>query len=281
MTTTTPRPSGSSRPARSKLDPDELAALEEQRDFLLRSIEDLDAEHDAGDIDEADYTQLKDDYTARAAEVLRAIDEQRQAYAEAKRPARRGRLLVSGAAVVIVALVAGWLVARSSGQRQAGQSVSGQAVPTQPQMGQGVDACITKFRSEAPVEGLKCLDAILKQRPSDAVARTFRGWLLYQAIQGTGQADLEAQAKADITAGSQAAPAFPIPHFFLAYIANAEGDTATAKAQLDEFDKMGGSAQGMDAAVQQLRDEIDGTAATTAPGAAPTSAPAAAPTSAP
>src|SRR4051794_18690615 len=49
------------------LGPDELAALEEQRDFLLGSLRDLDAEHDAGDVDEADYLALKDDYTARAA----------------------------------------------------------------------------------------------------------------------------------------------------------------------------------------------------------------------
>ena len=39
----------------SPLDPDELAALEEQRDFLLRSLDDLEREHDAGDIDEHDY----------------------------------------------------------------------------------------------------------------------------------------------------------------------------------------------------------------------------------
>ena len=58
----------------SRLDPDELAALEEQRDFLLRSITDLDQEHAAGDLEDGDYQSLKDDYTARAAEVLRAIE---------------------------------------------------------------------------------------------------------------------------------------------------------------------------------------------------------------
>jgi hypothetical protein len=31
------------------------APLEEQRDFLLRSLDDLEREHDAGDIDETDY----------------------------------------------------------------------------------------------------------------------------------------------------------------------------------------------------------------------------------
>ena len=50
------------------------AALEDQRAFLLSSLADLDAEWDAGDIAEDDYLALKDDYTARAAAVLRALD---------------------------------------------------------------------------------------------------------------------------------------------------------------------------------------------------------------
>ncbi len=50
------------------------APLEEERDFLLRSIRDLDAEHAAGDMADGDYARLRDDYTARAARVLRALD---------------------------------------------------------------------------------------------------------------------------------------------------------------------------------------------------------------
>lgn len=47
--------------------------LEEQRRFLLTSLRDLDAERHVGDIAEADYLRLRDDYTARAAAVLRAL----------------------------------------------------------------------------------------------------------------------------------------------------------------------------------------------------------------
>jgi hypothetical protein len=49
-------------------------ALEEERGFLLRSLEDLDAELAAGDIAGADYEMLRDRYTARAAAVLRALE---------------------------------------------------------------------------------------------------------------------------------------------------------------------------------------------------------------
>ena len=39
-------------------DPDALAALEEERDFLLRSLADLDRELAAGDIDDVDHLSL-------------------------------------------------------------------------------------------------------------------------------------------------------------------------------------------------------------------------------
>ena len=55
----------------------DLDALQQEREFLLRSLRDLEAEHQAGDIDETDYGSLRDDYTARAAAVLRAIEKGR------------------------------------------------------------------------------------------------------------------------------------------------------------------------------------------------------------
>jgi tetratricopeptide (TPR) repeat protein len=51
--------------------------LNEERDFLLRSLQDLEEERRAGDVDSHDYAVLKDGYTARAAAVLRALDRRR------------------------------------------------------------------------------------------------------------------------------------------------------------------------------------------------------------
>ena len=50
-----------------------LAQLEEERDFLLSSLSDLEHEFSAGDIDEGDYFSLRDSYTARAAVLIRDI----------------------------------------------------------------------------------------------------------------------------------------------------------------------------------------------------------------
>jgi hypothetical protein len=59
------------------IDDVDLEALEQERSFLLRSLADLDAEHEVGDIEDDDYQSLTDDYTARAAAVLRAIQAER------------------------------------------------------------------------------------------------------------------------------------------------------------------------------------------------------------
>src|SRR5580658_2201152 len=72
MATTDPARSASS-PSTAAPDAD-LESLEQEREFLLRSLADLDAELEAGDIDDDDYRSRTDDYTARAAAVLKAIE---------------------------------------------------------------------------------------------------------------------------------------------------------------------------------------------------------------
>ena len=57
------------------MNPDQLAELEDERRFLLRSLRDLDAELAAGDVDRVDYETLRDGYTKRAADVLRGIED--------------------------------------------------------------------------------------------------------------------------------------------------------------------------------------------------------------
>ena len=64
-----------SQSATTPMNPDRLAELEDERRFLLRSLRDLDAELDAGDVDIDDYATLRDGYTKRAADVLRDIEE--------------------------------------------------------------------------------------------------------------------------------------------------------------------------------------------------------------
>ena len=103
---------------------DQLAELEEERRFLLRSLKDLEREHDAGDVDDVDYATLKDGYTVRAAQVLRQIEEGRRRLAP--RPPRRwGRLLAVLVAIVVGAAGIGVMLAQAWGERGANQEITG------------------------------------------------------------------------------------------------------------------------------------------------------------
>src|SRR5262245_6573929 len=162
------------------MNPDRLAELEEERRFLLRSLRDLEAEHDAGDVDDHDYQTLRDGYTKRAATVLRAIDEGRAGLPSA--PSRRwGRRLVVVGVVVAVGAGGGWMVARSSGQRVGGQEVTGGTAATD------VATLLAQARALLNVDPLQAQQLyrrVLEQRPDHAEALTYSGWLLFTASRG-------------------------------------------------------------------------------------------------
>jgi len=103
---------------------DRLAALEEERRFLLRSLTDLEREHDAGDVDDLDYQTLKDGYTVRAATVLRKIDEG-QGELPVKSSRRWSRVIAVTAAVLVGSIAVGLVLAGAWGERSSGQEITG------------------------------------------------------------------------------------------------------------------------------------------------------------
>jgi cytochrome c-type biogenesis protein CcmH/NrfG len=110
----------------TRLDPEETSELERERDFLLKSLDDLETERAAGNIDDASYTELHDDYTARAAATIRAlrdgVDARPAAPAVAWR--RRGPVI---AGIVAFAALAAVTLAAALGARLPGQTSSGSA----------------------------------------------------------------------------------------------------------------------------------------------------------
>ena len=110
--------------------------LEEEREFLLRSLDDLDGERAEGNIDDETYERLRADYTARAARVLRALDGEPVAGAEAdgpsaSRPSTTRRLLSAGGIVAFVVIV-GVGLAYGLGARLPGQTITGRQTPAGP-----------------------------------------------------------------------------------------------------------------------------------------------------
>jgi uncharacterized protein (TIGR02996 family) len=110
----------------TRFDPDALASLESERDFLLRSIADLETEREAGNLDDDRYRAMKDDYTARAAAVLRSIEEGPAALPPPAPVPRRRRLLTGGGVLVFV-LLASLALAAALGNRRDGDTVTGNA----------------------------------------------------------------------------------------------------------------------------------------------------------
>ena len=182
-----------------RLDPDALAALEEERDFLLRSLDDLERELEAGDIDEGDYRTLRDDYTARAAEVLRAIDAGREAFDDARptTTATRRALVVLG--VVAVAVIAGVLVTQASGRR----GTSGPTGLDVAAASSRVDDCQALEQEGDSGAARDCYSEILESLPGNVAALTFRGWLQvreFDAAAGIDDLDRAIRLDPDATA---------------------------------------------------------------------------------
>jgi tetratricopeptide (TPR) repeat protein len=215
---------------KTAVDLDALADLEEQRRFLLQSLKDLDSEHEAGDIDEADYRTLKNDYTARAAAVLHAIDERRTGLAQKQRGARRRRSTKWTAVVVTVAVAiaigGGILVATSSGERVPGQTATGN-VPSN--VSDQLNAAQQDIAQGKAVDALKLYDQVLKQDPQNAQALTFRGWILESA-------NLHDEALASLDKALAADPTFAMAHYFKgAVLFEGKGDPAAAVKEFEAF----------------------------------------------
>lgn len=235
-----------------RLDPDRLAELEEQRDHLLASLRDLESEHDAGDLDDHDYGELKDDYTARAAEVIRAIDEHRDLLEQSRPERNRGRTALVVVSVLAVAVLAGFLLARSSGQRGSG-TITG----NDDTLRQRLASCqMTSFQK--PAEGVDCYADILDEHPDNLEALTYQGWAFVRDDQ------VERGAK-NLARVVEIDPDYPDARVFRAVLlaragtaARAKGDDATARqsytaaaAEVDRFYRN----DPPEVAVQVLRQE--------------------------
>ncbi len=95
--------------------------MEGERDFLLRSLDDLDAELLAGNVDPDTYRTLHDDYTARAAAVVRSLDD--GVPRAAPGPKRLRAVTVAG--IVLFCVLLAFLLARAVGERRPGQTATG------------------------------------------------------------------------------------------------------------------------------------------------------------
>ena len=231
----------------TRFDPDALASLESERDFLLRSIADLETERAAGNLDDERYRALKDDYTARAAAVLRSIEEGHDAR-PAPPPVPRRRKVLTGGAVLAFVIVAALALAAAAGKRHGGQTITGNAQSTSAESSNGQSsgdqsdtarrAALERQVKEHPddpaahlvlaryllekgeaTEAVKEYVATAKLDPKNAESNAYAGWVSFLAAQSSNadpkvSAELMDRALARLDAAVAANDSYPDAHFF-------------------------------------------------------------------
>jgi tetratricopeptide (TPR) repeat protein len=237
-----------------------LAALSEERDFLLGSLRDLEAEHEAGDVDDRDYAALKDDYTARAAAVIRAIERPAAPSRRSQRSERPPRSMTSrvvvGALVALFAVGAGVVVAQWSGQRGAGDSITGGI------RGDTRDDLLEARQQAADgqyLDAIKSYDKVIQLDPANTEALAYRGWMLRivaQSASGQQQSQLRAEALASL---QQALRTSPTDGTSLVFMAVLLGDLGKPQAALDELAKVpaGQLPSFMSSTIGQFRTQME------------------------
>jgi len=223
----------------TKIDPDDRDELERERDFLLKSLDDLETERAAGNIDDASYTELHDDYTARAAAAIRALRDGVDA-----RPAppavswRRRGLTVGG--IVAFAVLAAVTLAAALGARLPGQTSSGNQPSSAPGRSErqsrlekavrdkpdDVQAhlALARFLEQSgdPVSSLKEYDAAVKVAPTNADALANAGRLRFivagQVPSPDAQRQLVAGARDLLDRAVQADPNHADAHYYRAIL---------------------------------------------------------------
>ena len=225
--------------------------LEQQREHLLRSIEDLDAERAAGDVSDADYTALRSDYTARAAAVLRAMADHdgtaaadepdvaphgASAAVEAEQqPGRRRRWLLWGGlalcAAAAVVLVVAVVAPRLPGQTSSGTVRLSSAEQLQRTLGQ---AQLLENEGKAS-QALVLYHEILVKDPTQEQALAESGWLEYEAGVSAGNGKLLSDGQAAETKAEEVDPSAYAPHLYLGSMLLVEGRAGDAATEFSLF----------------------------------------------
>jgi tetratricopeptide (TPR) repeat protein len=221
--------------------------LEDERSFLLRSLEDLDREHQAGDLSDEDHAILRDQYVARTASVLRTLEEPTPATttgsADRRRPVARRllghqprrRLVVVGVVALVLAAVV-WFVARQTGERLPGETLTGSvALSSAQQTSRNLAQAETLERQGNVIEALRLYESVLRSHPDQEEALAEAGWLEYEAGAQARNTTLLSDGERQERKAVAVAPTAYASHLYLGSMLLAQGDATGAVAQYRLF----------------------------------------------
>jgi tetratricopeptide (TPR) repeat protein len=206
--------------------------LNDQREFLLRSIDDAEREYDAGDLAQEDYEVLVARDRNRLAEVEEALAALGPVIVEdpapvAAEPAerrvrtRRGKWRLAGIVVscVLIAVGAVILVNHAVNPALPGQASSGSITQSKEEQieEQLQEAAILNNDGQA-VDALKLYNTVLSEDPVDPEALAASGWLDWNYGSAGKSADLMRKGRAAEAKAIRLAPTYYAGHLFLGLI---------------------------------------------------------------
>jgi cytochrome c-type biogenesis protein CcmH/NrfG len=239
--------------------PETREQLEAERDFLLKSLDDLELEHASGGIDDESYDALHDDYTARAAATIRALRDGVDARLQEQAPPTSAKRRIAVVAVVAVfAVAAGVALAAALGVRLPGETSSGneqsdvitalarRIEALQDQVNASPDDYDLRLeladayaRNNDLPTAIEQWDAAVTIDPNRPEGHAQLGRALYlvseQVPNKDVQAQLIAQARAALNQSILVGPDYADAYFFRGVLLAATGELANAQADLQMY----------------------------------------------
>jgi len=221
--------------------------LADERDFLRRSLEDAEREHEAGDLSDEDHAVLVARDAARLAEVegeLAALGpgptspEAAEPTGGAERPPLPlwRRIGIVAACLLIatggVILVVHFVQARQPGQSSSGSVSVSQAQQIEQQLGQAA-----ALNNKGNVKGaLELYNKVLSEDPANPAALAYAGYLQWDLGSTAHVATLVRIGRAEIETAVRDAPTFYQAHLFEGLVLeNQDHDHAAAVTQFNDF----------------------------------------------
>ena len=225
---------------------------DDDREFLRRSIEDLDREHAAGDLTDADHAELRAKYEARLT-------------GSGPIPTRQGasgwgQKLVWAVVVAAIGVGAGVGVASFAGEREPGEQVSGELpATTDDRLRQAAE----RFQEGDARGAVELYQEILDENPEDVRALTYLGWTL-RNIAG-GDARLQDAAVGFIEQALEVDDEFAEAWFFRGVIFLRDEDDPAKAVDALRLALANEPSSDLEAAARELLAEIAQTSTTSTP----------------
>ncbi|MGP0031125.1 MAG: tetratricopeptide repeat protein [Acidimicrobiales bacterium] len=223
--------------------------LDDQREFLLRSIDDARAEHDAGDLSDEDFSLLLARDQRRLSEVedeleglTPRVQEPEPAVALPDLAAGRSRRspwrlmgMVASSALIVAGIVI--LLVHALNPRLPGQSSSGSITQPQAQLVEQQLAQATTLSNQGQFKSaLELYDKVLAEDPSNPVARAGSGWLEWSAGSRLRSRPFMALGQEAEEKTVRSAPSYFGAHLYLGLILLYQGhNDAAAATQFGDF----------------------------------------------